>query len=71
MKKVGDSWDEFLLRNHFEEPKETLSEGKLVRRSRRGKFAKSVEIKIDKSIQEDSEEIIYEKLAKINSKRKR
>ena len=65
MKKVGDSRDEFLLRNHFEELKETPFELKLVRRSRRGKYAKSVEIKIDKSIQEDSEEIISEKLAKI------
>ena len=43
-KKVGDSWDEFLLRNHFEEPKETLSEEKPVRRSKRGKVAKYVEI---------------------------
>ena len=65
LRKVGDNWDDFLLRNHFEEPKETLSEGKLARRSRRGKISKSVEIKTGKSIQEDSEEIISEKLVEI------
>ena len=71
LKKVGDSWDEFLLRNHFEEPKETMSEGKLVRRSRRGKISKYIEIKTDKTIQEDSEEIISEKLAEIKKQLKK
>ena len=49
LKKVGDSWDEFLLRNHFEEPEETLSKEEPVRRSRRGKIVKYIEIKPDTS----------------------
>ena len=65
MKKVGDSWDEFLLRNHFEEQEETLSKEEPVRRSRRGKMVKTVEIKPDASTQEDSEEVISEKLIEI------
>ena len=36
-----------------------------MRRSRRGKVVKSVEIKPDISTQEDSDEIIFEKLVKI------
>ena len=53
------------------EPKESPSEGKLTRRSRRGKISKYVEIKTGKSIQEDSEEIISEKLDEIKKQLKK
>ena len=68
MNKIGDSWEESLLRNHFEEPEETLSRKETVRRSRWGKIDKFVEIKPDTSTQEDSEEVISEKLVKIRKK---
>lgn len=65
LKKVGDNWEEFLLRNNFQEPKESLSNKEPVRRNRKGKFDKAVEIKHDTSTQEDSEEVISKKFAKI------
>ena len=71
LRKVGDNWDEFLLRNHFEEPKESPSEGKLTRRSKRKEISKAVETKTGKSIQEESEEMISEKLAQIKKQLKK
>ena len=70
LRKMEDNWDDFLVRNHFEEPKEPPSEGKPTRRSRRRKISEAVETKIGKSIQEDSEEIISEKLTKIRKQLK-
>ena len=64
LKKIGDNWDEFFLRNHFEEPRGTLSKERPVRRSRKGKDVKTVEIKPNVSTQEDSDEIISEKVGK-------
>ena len=71
LRKVGDNWDEFLVMNHFEEPKEPPSEGKPTRRSRRRKISEAIETKTGKSIQEDSEEIISEKLTEIRKRRKK
>ena len=65
LKKIGDNWEEFLLRNHFQELEETSSKEETVRRSKRIKTDKVVENKHDTSSQEESEELISEKLTKI------
>ena len=67
---MGDNWEEFLVRNHFEEPKQPPPEDKPTKRSRRWKTSKT-ETKTGKSIQEGSEEMISEKLAQIKKQLKR
>ena len=64
LKKIGDNWEEFLLRNHFQELEETSSKEETVRRRKRRKADKAVENKHDTLSQEESEELIYEKLEK-------
>ena len=60
--KTNDTWDDFLIRNNFEEPKEPSPEPQPTRRSRKWRASK---VEIDKTIQESSEEIILEKLTQI------
>lgn len=62
LRKIGDNWDNFLVRNHFEEPKEPSPEHQPTKRSRRWKSSKT---ETDKTIQESSEEMISEKLVQI------
>ena len=71
LRKMGDNWEEFLVRNHFEEPKESPPESKPTRRSRRREISKYIEVETGKSIQEDSEEMISEKLAQIKKQLKK
>ena len=71
LRKMGDNWEEFLVRNHFEEPKESPPESKPTRRSRRRETSKAIEVETGKSIQEDSEEMISEKLAQIKKQLKK
>ena len=66
--KTKDTWDNFLVRNHFEEPKEPSPEQQPTRRSRKWRASK---IEIDKTIQESSEEIISEKLTQIKRQLKK
>ena len=65
LKKIGDNWEEFFLGNHFQDREETSSKEENFRRSRRRKNDKAVENKHDTSSQEESEELISEKLTKI------
>jgi len=60
--KTKDTWDNFLVRNHFEEPKEPSPEHQPTKRSRKWRVSK---IETDKTIRESSEEIISEKLTQI------
>ena len=60
--KTKDTWDNFLVRNHFEEPKEPSPEHQPTKRSRKLRASK---IETDKAIQDSSEEIIFEKLTQI------
>ena len=71
LRKMGDNWEEFLVRNHFEEPKKSPPERKPTRRSRRREISKAIEVETGKSIQEDSEEMIFEKLAQIKKQLKK
>ena len=54
-----------------EEPKESPPESKPTRRSRRREISKAVEVETGKSIQEDNEEMISEKLAQIKKQLKK
>lgn len=60
--KTKDTWDNFLVRNHFEEPKEPSPKHQPTKRSRKWRASK---IETDKEIQDSSEEIISEKLTQI------
>jgi len=67
LSKSNDTWDDFLIRNHFEEAKELSPEPQATKRSRRWRTPKG---KIDKPVQESSEEVILEKLTRIKSQLK-
>ena len=60
--KTNDTWDDFLIRNHFEEAKEPSPEPQPTKRSRKWRASK---VEIDKPVEESSEEIILEKLTQI------
>lgn len=66
--KMGDTWDDFLVINHFEEPKEPPPEDKPTKRSRKWKSSKT---ETGKTIQESSEEMISEKLVQIKKQLKK
>ena len=68
LSKIRDNWDNFLARNHFEEPTEPSPEHKLTKRSRKWRASK---IETRKAIQESSEEIISEKLTQIKRQLKK
>ena len=67
LSKTNDTWDDFLIRNHFEEAKELSPEPQPTKRSRKWRTSKD---KIDKPVQESSEEVILEKLTRIKSQLK-
>lgn len=64
LKSIGDTWENFLIRNHFQEAPESPEEGN-VRRSRRKKTGITIQSKPESLMQKNDEEIIYEKLTKI------
>ena len=68
MNKIGDNWEDFLLRNHFQELEETSSKEENVRRSKRRKIGNAIENKHDTSSQEESEELISESWQKLGNR---
>ena len=67
LKSVGDTWENFLIRNHFHEAPKSPKEDN-VRRSRRKKTEINIENTPESSLQKDDEKIIFEELTKIKSK---
>ena len=61
LKSIGDSWENFLIRNHFQEVPEQPKEDK-VRKSRRKKIDTNIEDKPAPSLQKNDEKFIFEEL---------
>ena len=68
LKKIGDTWENFLIRNHFQETPES-PEKDSVRKSRRKKTNLTIQSNPETSAQKnDEEEPISEKLTEIRKK---
>ena len=64
LKIIGDTWENFLIRNHFQEAPESPKEDN-VRRSRRKKTGITIENIPESSLQKDDEKLISEELTEI------
>ena len=68
LRKIGDTWEFFLIRNHFQETPES-PEKYSFRKSRREKTNLTIQSNLEPSVQKnDEEEPISKKLTKIRKK---
>ena len=70
LKRIGDTWENFLIRNYFQEAPKSPEEGN-VRRSRRKKTGITIQSKPDSSTQKNDGEIVSEKLTEIREQIKK
>jgi len=59
LKRIGDSWENFLIRNYFQEALESPEEGN-IRRSKRKKTSMTIQSKLESSTQKNDEEPVFE-----------
>jgi len=64
LKSIGDTWENFLIRNHFQEAPESPKEDN-VRRSRRKNIGITIENRPESSLRKDDENLISEELTEI------
>ena len=65
LRSIGDTWEDFLVRNHFQEQPESPPKEENVRRSKRKKTDIIVEERPETSPQRDNEKLISEELTEI------
>lgn len=64
MKRMGDTWENFLIRNHFQEAPES-PEVVNIRKNRRKKTNLTIQNNLEPSVQKNDEEPFSEKLTEI------
>ena len=67
LKRIGDTWENFLIRNYFQDTPESPEEGN-VRRSRRKKKGITIQRKPKSSTQKNDEELVSKKMTEIRKK---
>jgi len=64
LKRIGDTWENFLIRNYFQEAPESAEEGNF-RRNKRKKIGITIQRKPESSTQKNDEELVSKKLIEI------
>jgi len=59
LKRIGDTWEKFLIRNYFQEAPESPKEGNF-RRSKRKNTSMTIQRKLESSTQKNDQETVSE-----------